>query len=285
MRVLVTGSNGNIGRVQTRRLLEEGYDLRTFDRAAGSGECEHIPGDVRDIYAVRRAVQGMEAVVHLGALAHDGAGSPEDVFGVNVQGTWNVLLACAEARIQRVVFYSSVNSLGNFGGHKPSQYLPIDDDYPHHPMTPYQLSKHLGEETCRYFSDRYGMTTICLRPVLVVNPERGWRWLASDSERREEWGKKDYWAYVDVRDVVDAALRGLTVENVKFAAFLLTADDTVADKPTADLVARHFPDTPWPKISPEAYLSDNPYRTLVDCSHAKEVLGWSPQHSWRELSG
>jgi UDP-glucose 4-epimerase len=227
----------------------------------------------------------MDAVVHMGALSHDGAGAPEDVFGVNVQGTWNVLLACAEAGIKRVVFYSSVNALGNFGGHKPSASLPIDDAYsPHHPMTPYQLSKHLGEETCRYFSERYGMATICLRPVFVTNPERNWRWSSADADRREEWMKKDYWSYVDVRDVVDAAMRGLKVEGVTHDAFLLTADDTVMNKPTADLVARHFPDTPWPKTSPKDYLAGRPYRSLVDCSHAKEILGWSPQHSWRDES-
>ena len=70
--------------------------------------------------------------------------------------------------------------------------------------------------------------------------------------------------------------------NLTHAAFLLTAADTLMNIPTAELVATHYPDTPWPKIAQTAYLADNPYRSLVDCSPAAEVLGWRPQYSWRE---
>ena len=282
VRVLITGSAGNIGRVQVQKVREAGHAIRTFDKtAANKGEdWEHLPGDLRDINAVRRAVQGMDAVVHLGAIPNDRNGAEDDVLSINVQGTWNVLLACVEAGVQRVVYYSSVNALGNFMGHRKSECLPIDDTYPRHPITPYQLSKHLGEETCRSFTNHHGIVTICLRPVYVVNPKQYLSWREQRGTRNAEWGRGDYWAYVDVRDVCDAAMLGLTVENVTHDAFLLTADDTTMDTPTTELVEQYYPDTPWVQER-AAYLAENPCRSLVDCTHAKTVLGWQPKRSWR----
>src|ERR1051326_1537979 len=99
MRVLVTGSEGRIGSMVTKLLRESGdYEVRTFDRQAqpSSDKGEHIAGDLRDIYTVRNAMRDIEAVVHLGAIPNDFMGHEDDVLSVNVQGTWNVLIACVE---------------------------------------------------------------------------------------------------------------------------------------------------------------------------------------------
>src|SRR5690242_674761 len=118
--VLVTGSEGHVGRVQVATLIAAGYRVWTFDRSPRQGASgdEHIVGDLRDIATVRRAVQGMDAVAHLGAIADDWAGHDDDVLSVNVQGTWNVLLACVEAGIRRLVYFSSINALGAVGGRR-----------------------------------------------------------------------------------------------------------------------------------------------------------------------
>ncbi len=73
MNVLVTGSTGGIGGYVVDRLLQAGHTLRTLDIPARPDRTgvEHIPGDVRDLGLVRRAVQGMEAVVHLAAIPYD----------------------------------------------------------------------------------------------------------------------------------------------------------------------------------------------------------------------
>jgi nucleoside-diphosphate-sugar epimerase len=283
MRVLVTGSEGHIGQVLAETLREAGHEVRTMDRVARHREKpgEHLAGDLRDSSAVRQAVQGVEAVAHLGAIPHDRAGSPEDVLTVNVQGTLNVLLACVEAGVGRLVYFSSINALGCVGGYRPALYFPIDDAYPRHPLSPYQISKHLGEEACRAFTDRYGLETVCLRPVFVTRPDQTMRWGQFSPRQMAEWGRVEYWASVDVRDVCEATRLALTVPGIKHDAFLLTADDTTVAVPTAELVETHYPDTPWPKIAMADYLADNPYRSLMDCTHAKEVLGWQPQHSAR----
>lgn len=285
MRILITGNTGHIGREVTRAVAAAGHSIRTLDQAAQpkNDPWEHYPADIRAIGDVRRAAQGMDAVVHLAAVPGDRPGNPNEVFTTNVLGTWNVLLASAEAGVERVIFFSSVNSLGNFQGHRTTLYFPIDDAYPRHPVSPYQLSKHLGEEMCRSFTLRTGLVTISLRPMFVTQPDYYARWRdpAFYGVNRETRGMVDYWSYVDVRDVVAAVMASLTVEGVTNDAFLLAAEDTTQDIPTADLIARHYPDVPW-RVDAGAYFAQNPYRSVVDCTHAREVLGWRPVHSWRK---
>jgi nucleoside-diphosphate-sugar epimerase len=82
--------------------------------------------DLLDAIAVRRAAQGCGAVVHLGALAHDSAGSPEQIMAVNVLGTWHVLLAAEAAGAGRVVSFSSAQVFGIAEGEQLPLYFPVD---------------------------------------------------------------------------------------------------------------------------------------------------------------
>ncbi|MDZ8240137.1 MAG: NAD-dependent epimerase/dehydratase family protein [Nostoc sp. ChiQUE01a] len=61
--------------------------------------------------------------------------------------------AAAQAKVKRVVFFSSVDALGIFKGERKPDYLPLDDNHPCYPTTPYAVSKRLGEEMCRYFTN------------------------------------------------------------------------------------------------------------------------------------
>ncbi|MCA1595097.1 MAG: NAD(P)-dependent oxidoreductase [Chloroflexi bacterium] len=283
MQVLVTGSEGGIGRVQVDLLRSKGHEVRTLDQAASRtpDAGEHFEADLRDRETVAKAVEGTDAVVHLGAIPGDREGYDAEIMQINVQGTWNVMDACKRHGVRRAVCFSSIQALGNVCGFHESLRFPINDSYPRHPMSAYQLSKHLGEEVCRSFTNRYGIVTICLRPVGVLRSEDYQRWSGTPRDDARPGSVSNHWSYVDVRDVCDAALRGLEAENVSHDAFLLAADDTATLTPTADLVERFYAHVPWPEISQEEYLASSPHRTLVDCSHAKEVLGWQPQHSWR----
>lgn len=282
MKVLVTGCQGGLGQPLVRQLVAEGYLVRGFDlAAAGPAGIEYLQGDLRDEGAVRRAVHGVDAVLHLGAIAADRPGHEGEVLSINVQGTWNVLLACVRELVPRAVCFSSINALGCVLGHRPAAYLPIDDAYPHHPMSAYQLSKHLAEEACRTFSERYGLVTPCLRPVWVSTPEvsamwEGWR----RDGRMDERMRHQYWVWADQRDLVQAALCALRAPLAGHDAFLVAAEDSITHTPTRELVARCFPDTPW-RQDPDRYLAGNAHRGLVDTSHARQVLGWVPRHSWR----
>ena len=150
MKVLITGSEGRIGRHLATVLRDEGHDLRGFDVVARAERLrDYTPGDLRDLTAVRLAMQGVDAVVHLGAVPGD-RDDGAVVMQTNVMGTYNVLQAAHECGVPRLVYFSSINAQGSVKGLRPPEYLPIDDLYPHHPLTPYQLSKHLGEEICRF---------------------------------------------------------------------------------------------------------------------------------------
>ena len=289
MRILVTGSEGHLGSWTVPALREAGHEVVTLDIKTRplSEDGRHIAGDLRDVYVARNAVQGMDAVVHLAAMPYDAA-PPDQVLAINVPGTWNICTACEEAGVPRIVYASSINALGAVGGHRPALYLPIDDAYPCHPAPGYQLSKYLSDEICRSYTYRFGMTTLSLRFGLIVSPpspartgRRRWSMATMPQPVRLRMGIHEYWAYVDVRDAASAIVKACTVEGVDHEEFLIFADDSTVDVPTAQLVSEHHPDIPWPNISLVDYVAEDPCRSLMDCSKSKRVLGWQPQHSWR----
>jgi len=283
MKILVTGSTGIIGRWVVNRLLEAGHTLLTLDIPAQphSSDYEHIAGDIRDLPLMRRAIQGMEAVVHLAAIPYDIERQDELILDTNIRGTWNVLLSAHEAGVQRVVNFSSINALGQAEPAHPGLYLPLDDDIPHHPIRNYPLSKHISEELCAAFAARGSFSIVSLRPSAVMfpgPPRFPWfRFMSEEFKIRS--AINDFWSYVDVRDVAEAALLSLTTKVDGHQAFLLTADDNRMQIPSAEVVEKYYPSLPWPKVSKEAYLSKGKFISLVDCSAAKKMLSWQPKYS------
>jgi nucleoside-diphosphate-sugar epimerase len=84
---------------------------------------------------------------------------------------------------------------------------------------------------------------------------------------------------VDVRDVAEAALLSLTAKVDIHQAFLLSAADNRVQMPTAEIVDKYYSHLPWVKISKETYLAKGQDISLVDCSAARNALGWQPRHS------
>jgi UDP-glucose 4-epimerase len=286
MKILVTGSQGGIGKRLVDKLLEAGHDVRTLDQKAAPKNCtwEHVPGDVRNLSLVRALTQGMDIVLHLAADLTDTGEHQERTFTVNVQGTWNVLMACIEAGVSRLVYFSSIQALGHSNPAHSKIYFPIDDKVPKQPATPYQISKHAAEEMCRAFTVRNTLTVACLRPTFVFVPgmaQAGW-WRRLPEEDLVRLGKKDYWSFIHVEDVCQAAILSMSAAIEGFQGFLLTSDYTWVNVPTAKLVADHYAQFEWKRTSAHKYLKDNPFRSLVDCKAAKKVLGWQPEHSQRD---
>jgi nucleoside-diphosphate-sugar epimerase len=283
MKVLVTGNNGGIGRWVVQRLLEAGHTIRTLDVLAQpqSSEYEHIPGDICDLTQVRRAVQDMQAIVHLAAVPYDINRLEAQLLDTNIHGTSNILLAAEEAGVERVVYFSSINALGQAEPAHPGIYLPLDDEIPHFNVHNYSMTKHICEEMCTAFARRGAFSVVSLRPTLVTHPgplRYAWfRFTSEEMKMRSALG--DFWSYVDVRDVAEATLLGLTAKVEGHQAFLLTADDNRAHIPSAELVEKYYPSLPWPKIPKEAYLQRGEFISLVDCRAAKQTLGWQPKYS------
>jgi UDP-glucose 4-epimerase len=272
VRILVTGHRGNIGTPVASHLTQLGHDVVGFDRADGM--------DLLDLAQVRRAADGCAAIVHLGALAHDTAGPPEQIMAVNVLGTWNVLLAAEAAGAIRVVHFSSAQVFGIAEAERLPDYFPVDDEHPRRAMRAYGLSKCLAEDLCAGFTARTGIASISLRPVWVWHPgqyqqiEAQWR-----AEPASEW--EPYWeygAFVDVRDVVTAVELALTVPVSGHHRAVLCAADIAATAPALDMAARLAPSVPL--RDPAPYRAE-PWRALIDCSAAETLLGWRPRYRWR----
>jgi UDP-glucose 4-epimerase len=281
VRILVTGHRGKIGRVVTSLLQDEGHDVTGFDRLDGN--------DVLDRPALRLATERCDAVIHLAAddVTADDAPTPgtrwnpEDIIMTNGLGTANVLDAAARANVLRVIFLSSVDALGIFLGEKAPDYLPIDDDHPTYPSSPYDLSKRLAEEMCRSFTAETGIPTICLRPPGVFDEATYTRIKAARVDNPEfEWSPFwEYGAFIDVRDVASAISAGLTCSDPGHVRLLLCADDISSAHLASRAMARKLhPDVPW-HGGPE--LDDEPYRALLDTRRARQILGWAPAYRWR----
>jgi nucleoside-diphosphate-sugar epimerase len=301
MNVLITGSTGGIGQWVVKRLLEAGHTICAMDIKAQPRhpDYEYIPGDVRDLTILRRAVYGMDAVVHLAAIPYDMERQEDLLLDTNLHGTANVLLACEEAGVQRLVYFSSINALGQAEPGHPGLYLPLDDDVPPYTIRNYALSKNLCEQMCQAFASRgdtpsggpfsarrsaaggSNLTAISLRPTLVTHPGPSrfhwWEFLPDEIKLQANQG--DFWSYVDVRDVAEATLLSLTAQVERHQALLLTADDNRTHTPSAELVEKYYSHLPWPKISKEEYLGRGEFISLVDCSAAKRLLGWQPKYS------
>ncbi|MGD0554859.1 MAG: NAD(P)-dependent oxidoreductase [Streptosporangiaceae bacterium] len=271
MRVLVTGHSGHVGGPVTAHLKGLGHDVVGFDRVEGD--------DLLDLAAVKQAAAGCAAIVHLGALAHDTAGSPEDIMSVNVQGTWHVLLAAEAAGAQRVIHFSSAQVFGTAEGESLPGYFPIDDEHPRRPTRPYGLSKLLSEDLCAGFTARTGIPTVSLRPVWVWDRsmyqriEERWR-----ADPRSEWVPTwDYGGFVDVRDVATAVERALTVPLTGYHGLLLCAADVAATEPSMVLAGRAAADV---LVNDPARYERDPWASMIDCSAAERVLGWRPTRRW-----
>jgi UDP-N-acetylglucosamine/UDP-N-acetyl-alpha-D-glucosaminouronate 4-epimerase len=171
---LVTGGAGFIGSHIVGRLVGAGARVRVLDNfvtgrranlASVADRVELVEGDIADAAVVRRAVEGVEYVLHLAALVSvpESVERPERNFEVNFLGMHNLLMAARDARVRRLVFSSSCAIYG-------------DHPAPHHgelaprALSPYAAAKHSGEQLCRAFTHVYSLPTVCLRYFNVFGP-------------------------------------------------------------------------------------------------------------------
>lgn len=273
MKVLLTGDAGYVGAPVASHLLEEGHAVVGFDVARGQ--------DLRDLAALTDAARGCDAVVHAAALAHDSAGTAEQILATNVTGTWNALAAAESAGARVFVHFSSAQVFGIAEGEQAPSYLPVDDDHPRNATRPYGLSKRFGEDLCAAATRRTGMTTVALRPVAVWNEstyERIWNARAADPSY--EWSPFwEYGAFVDIRDVATAVAASLTLPAGGHHRLTLCASDISASKPSLEMVDQLLPSIGVRGDRRHLY-EDDPWRALFDISATIDVLGWRPVHTW-----
>jgi uronate dehydrogenase len=158
-RLLLTGAAGGLGKVLRESLKPFARVIRLSDlaamSAAGPGE-EVEPCDLADKAAVDRLVHGCDAIVHMGGVSIE---RPfEEILEANIKGVFHVYEGARRQGVKRVVFASSNHVIGF---HKQDEVL--DADSPRRPDSYYGLSKAYGEDLSRFYFDRYGIETACLR--------------------------------------------------------------------------------------------------------------------------
>ena len=174
MRTLVTGGAGFIGSNIVRRLLELGHEPVVLDNVSSGYRENLVPGvafvegDVRDRESVKAAIDGCGVVLHLAASVGNARSiaDPQTDSAINVVGTLNVLEAARAQGIERVVFSSSAGVFGEL------KTLPIAEDHPQDPDSPYGTSKLAAEKMCLVYNKLYGMRTVCLRYFNVYGPHQ-----------------------------------------------------------------------------------------------------------------
>jgi nucleoside-diphosphate-sugar epimerase len=182
MRVLVTGGAGFIGSHLVERLLGDGHFVRVLDdfstgkranlelvsAGAAPGRFELMEGSIADFETCRRAVEGIEGVLHQAALPSvpRSVRDPIASNAANVDGTLNLLVAARDAKVRRMVQASSSSVYGN------SPTLPKHEGMPTNPRSPYALTKLAGEVYARLFFELYGFETVCLRYFNVFGPRQ-----------------------------------------------------------------------------------------------------------------
>ena len=158
-RILLTGAAGGLGRVLRERLTRYAEVLRVSDIApvgeARTGE-EAVVCDLADAAAVDALVRDVDVIVHLGGVSVE---RPfEEVLPANIQGAYHLYEAARRHGVRRIVFASSNHVTGFY-----RQDEHIDTLAPQRPDSYYGLSKAFGEQFARFYFDRYGIESVCLR--------------------------------------------------------------------------------------------------------------------------
>ncbi len=174
---LVTGGAGFIGSNLVHALLAERACVRVLDNLATGqldnlseikDKIEFIEGDIRDMDTCRKAMQGVQFVLHQAALPSvpRSLKDPISSCAVNIQGTLNLLVAARDQNVQRFVYASSSSVYGD------TPTLPKTESMVPNPLSPYAVTKLSGEQFCKVFSRAYGLVTLSLRYFNVYGPRQ-----------------------------------------------------------------------------------------------------------------
>lgn len=278
-KVIVTGGAGFIGSHLAAALRDAGLIVRVFDirkPPAPLPGVQYMQGDVRRIEDLMRAFDGADIVFHLAALprVQYSIENPIETFEVNAAGTLNVLHAAQQSGVKRVVYAASSSAYGD------QDKMPLTEDMPASPKSPYGMQKYFGEIQAKVWSEVYGLPTVSLRYFNVYGPgasaEGAYALVIAKFLKQRLEGKpltitgdgtqtRDF---THVRDVVRANLLAAESPKVgKGEVINIGAGNNTSVSSIAELIGGRVEYIP-------ARLE--PRDTLADISKAKELLGWEP---------
>ena len=289
-KVAVVGGAGFIGSNIVDTLVDKGIKVIVLDnlstgyRKNVNSKAELVECDIStsSIDFLQKTLEGCEIVFHTAALARVQPSILEPVKfdKVNVNGTVNLLKACVEAGVKRVVYSASSSCYGN------CDTFPTPESYPTNPLSPYGLQKYIGELYCKMFSQVYNIDTVCLRYFNVygerMNFEGAYKLVIAVFAEQHKKGipltitndgnqRRDF---TYVKDVVEANILAAThKEQLSGDVFNIGNGNNFSVNEVADIFGgeKHY-----------FKFVLEPFETLADNTKAKLILGWKPKGNLKE---
>jgi nucleoside-diphosphate-sugar epimerase len=292
MRILFTGGSGKAGRHAVAYLIAQGHrvlnvDLVPLEMAGVDTRIADITdaGQMFDVMASYAGFDELEpgtgvprfdAVVHFAAIPRILMTTDNECFRVNTIGTYNVIDAAVKFGVRKIVFASSETTYGVCfaDGERKPDYLPVDEEHPTVPEDSYAMSKVVNEATARSFQRRSGLDIYGLRINNVVEPheyEQNFPDYVADPALR----RRNFFAYIDARDLGQIVDRCLRVDGLGYEVFNVSNDSHSVDSTTAQLIEEFYADVPVRKKM-------GARETFYSNRKAKDLLGFAPQHDWRD---
>ncbi|MBU2637808.1 MAG: NAD-dependent epimerase/dehydratase family protein [Nanoarchaeota archaeon] len=270
-RILVTGSEGMIGKCLVEELKRHDCNVLLFDKAQG---------DVTDWSSVSK-IGKVDMICHLAAIPSVAYSleNPLEVMRINAMGTLNVLELARKQKVEKFIFISSYL----YGSPK---YLPIDEKHPLQPSNPYAYSKFVAEAFCESYHQSYKMPLIIFRPFNVYGPNQQNAVIPTILEQmkskkivlKDLEPKRDY---IYISDVVSAIISALAADIPGYEIFNLGTGKAYSVKELVDIV---FSITG--EKMPVQDLKQRRPNEIMDCAadirKAKKLLKWAPEYSLAE---
>jgi nucleoside-diphosphate-sugar epimerase len=279
MRIAVTGGSGKLGSTVVSVLREAGHAVHVLDAVGERGpgftqiDLTDYGQTVDALFGINDRHDGLDAVVHLAAAPAGGILADSQTFHNNMLATFNVFQGSRRAGIKTIVYAASETLLG-IPFDVPPPYLPVDENYPSRPESVYALTKHLEEELASKlvrWDPHLSITALRFSNVMVPEDYAAFAGFDADPGLR----KWNLWGYIDARDGAQAVAKALDLHKPGFDTYIIAAEDTVMSRSSASLAAEVFPDV-------EVRKSLGEHETLLSIDKARRVLGYDPQHSWRD---
>ncbi|WP_241191346.1 NAD-dependent epimerase/dehydratase family protein [Deinococcus psychrotolerans] len=279
--VVLTGAAGRAGRAVLKHLLEHGFEVIAVDIQPILKPDGDFPGslkaslrvDLTDLGQTLEVMQGAGSVIHLANIPAPDLQAPHHTFVQNVTMNHSVFTAATQLGLERVVWASSETTLG-LPFDVPPQYAPVDEAHYPHPESSYALSKVVTETMAQDFSRHSGIPFVALRFSNILGPDEYRRFpeLAWPSLHARKW---NLWGYIDERDAALACHLALGAPLTGASSFIIAAADTVMPVPSRTLMEQVFPGVPLRE-------SLDGFQTLLSIESARQLLGFEPQHRWRD---
>jgi len=292
--ILVTGGAGFIGSHIVDRLISEGYSVRVLDnlstgdinnlaRHKNSRQLQFIKGDIRNHETVKKAVDGVDAILHEAALVSVTRSIEEPSLSraINLQGTTNLLQAASDSNVKRFIFASSCAIYGD------SEALPNSENQTPKPLSPYAEHKLAAEQQAQKFYKENGLETVSLRYFNVYGPRQKHgpysgvisnviNCLQNNQPPIIYGDGLQTRDFTNVKDITEANILALTAQGAAGKVFNIGTGKPTTINKLALTIQKIMEKTTLKPVYAEPRAGDIKH-SYADITKAKKILGYSPK--------